>query len=165
MKIAIILLILAVLLAIWCIATVNGFRKKEIRAQEGLSGIEVALAKRYDMLTKLLDAAKGYLTHETQLFTGTIQLRQGMNISQLNQAQQQMEDLSGKLFAVAPTRSSWSSSGASGTRRSTSRPPGGSTTPTPPAITPPSPCSPPASWPRAASPWNFSRPTPKSVKT
>ena len=81
MKIAIILLILAVLLAIWCIATVNGFRKKEIRAQEGLSGIEVALAKRYDMLTKLLDAAKGYLTHETQLFTGTIQLRQGMNIS------------------------------------------------------------------------------------
>ena len=101
MKIAIILLILAVLLAIWCIATVNGFRKKEIRAQEGLSGIEVALAKRYDMLTKLLDAAKGYLTHETQLVTGTIQLRQGMNISQLNQAQQQMEDLSGKLFAVA----------------------------------------------------------------
>ncbi len=51
------ILIFVLLIVFWCISTVNGFRKKEIRVQEGLSGVEVALAKRYDMLTKMLDTA------------------------------------------------------------------------------------------------------------
>ena len=58
MIIAIILLIAVLLIVIWGISTVNGFKKKEIRVQEGLSGVEVALTKRYDMLTKLLDTAE-----------------------------------------------------------------------------------------------------------
>ena len=43
MIIAIILLIAVLLIVIWGISTVNGFKKKEIRVQEGLSGVEVAL--------------------------------------------------------------------------------------------------------------------------
>ena len=97
----IILLIVLALAAIWCINTVNGFKKKEIRVQEGLSGVEVALTKRYDMLTKMLDTAKGYMAHETDLFERVIALRRGMSIGELNDAQQQMDSLSGKLFAVA----------------------------------------------------------------
>lgn len=97
----IILLIVLALAAIWCINTVNGFKKKEIRVQEGLSGVEVALTKRYDMLTKMLDTAKGYMAHETELFERVIALRRGMSIGELNDAQQQMDSLSGKLFAVA----------------------------------------------------------------
>lgn len=97
----IILLIVLALAAIWCINTVNGFEKKEIRVQEGLSGVEVALTKRYDMLTKMLDTAKGYMAHETELFERVIALRRGMSIGELNDAQQQMDSLSGKLFAVA----------------------------------------------------------------
>ena len=40
-----VIVVLIVVLAIvyWCIKTVNGFQKKEIRVQEGLSGVEVAL--------------------------------------------------------------------------------------------------------------------------
>ena len=97
----IILLIVLALAAIWCINTVNGFKKKEIRVQEGLSGVEVALTKRYDMLTKMLDTAKGYMAHESELFTRVIQLRRGMSIAELNDAQQQMDSLSGRFFAVA----------------------------------------------------------------
>ncbi len=97
----IILLIVLALATIWCINTVNGFKKKEIRVQEGLSGVEVALTKRYDMLTKMLDTAKGYMAHETELFERVIALRRGMSIGELNDAQQQMDSLSGKLFAVA----------------------------------------------------------------
>ena len=37
MIIAIILLIAVLLIVIWGISTVNGFKKKEIRVQEGLS--------------------------------------------------------------------------------------------------------------------------------
>lgn len=97
----IIILIVLVLIAFWCISTTNGFKKKEIRVQEGLSGVEVALSKRYDMLTKMLDTAKGYMAHETGLFEKVIALRRGMSVAELNDAQQQMDALSGRLFAVA----------------------------------------------------------------
>ena len=97
----IIVLIVVVLIAIWCISTINGFKRKEIRVEEALSGIEVALNKRYDMLTKMLDTAKGYMTHEKELFTQVIELRRGMSVEELKNAQQQMDHLRGKLFAVA----------------------------------------------------------------
>ena len=97
----IVILVVIVAIVFWCIRTVNDFKKKEIRVQEGLSGIEVALSKRYDMLTKMLDTAKGYMAHESELFTKVIELRRGMNIAEMNSAQQQMDTLSGKLFAVA----------------------------------------------------------------
>mgnify|MGYP003522553766 FL=1 len=85
----------------WCIRTVNGFKIKETRVQEGLSGIEVALTKRCDMLTKMLDTAKGYMGHESELLTKVIELRRGMSVAEMNDAQRQMDVLSGKFFAVA----------------------------------------------------------------
>ena len=82
-------------------STVNDFKKKEIRVQEGLSGVEVALTKRYDMLTKMLDTAKGYMEHENELFTKVIELRRGMSVGEMSSAEKQMSELEGKLFAVA----------------------------------------------------------------
>ena len=87
MIIAIILLIAVLLIVIWGISTVNGFKKKEIRVQEGLSGVEVALTKRYDMLTKLLDTAKSYMKHENELFAKVIEMRRGMTVDEMNTAQ------------------------------------------------------------------------------
>lgn len=98
-----VIVVLAVILwgTFWCIGTVNDFKRKEIRIEEARSGVEVALTKRYDMLTKMLDTAKGYMSHETDLFGRVISMRQGMNVSEMNLAQQQMDSLSGRLFAVA----------------------------------------------------------------
>ena len=97
----IVIRIVVLVIIYWCIKTVNDFKKKEIRVQEGLSGVEVALTKRYNMLTKMLDTAKGYMTHESELFSKVIELRHGMSITEMNDAQQQMDTLSGKFFAVA----------------------------------------------------------------
>ena len=97
----IVILVAVLAIVVWCIRTVNDFKRKEIRVQEGLSGVEVALTKRYDMLTKMLDAAKGYMKHENELFEKVIELRRGMSISEMNDAQQQIDSLSGKFFAVA----------------------------------------------------------------
>ena len=91
----------AALIIIWCISTTNNFKRKEIKVEEGVSGIEVALTKRYDMLTKLLDASKGYMAHEKDMFENVIKMRQGMNITELNQAEREMNTLSTRLFAVA----------------------------------------------------------------
>ena len=101
MKALIIIAVVAALIIIWCISTTNGFKRKEIKVEEGVSGIEVALTKRYDMLNKLLDTAKGYMKHEKETFENVIQMRQGMNITELNQAEREMNSLSTRLFAVA----------------------------------------------------------------
>ena len=113
----IVILIVLVLIAIWCISTVNGFKKKEIRVQEGLSGVEVALTKRYDMLTKMLDTAKGYMAHENELFAKVIKLRRGMSVAEMNAAQQQMDNF-------APVMSLWNCSVVSEMRRNTCKRPG-----------------------------------------
>ena len=94
-----ILIIVAIL--IWIVSTINGFKRREIKIAECLSGIEVALTKRYDMLTKLLDTAKGYMSHEEELFTKVIALRRGMSAEELQAADKQISEMSAKFFAVA----------------------------------------------------------------
>ena len=103
MSIPVMIIVAVVLLiaVIWSVKTINGFREKEIRVQESLSGIEVALTKRYDMLTKLLDVASGYMTHEKELFTQVVNLRQGMNVRELKAADEKISGISDQFFAVA----------------------------------------------------------------
>ena len=68
---------------------------------EAFSGIEVALTKRYDMLTKMLDACRGFMKHESELFSKVISLRRGMSLGEMGEADRQMSELTGRLFAVA----------------------------------------------------------------
>ena len=98
-----IIIILAIVLIaiIWAVAAVNNFKRLDIKTEEALSGIEVALEKRYDMLTKLRDAAKGYMQHETELFTRVISLRKGMGLDDLSSADREMSGMTRELFAVA----------------------------------------------------------------
>lgn len=85
----------------WWISTSNRFKRMDVKIAESLSGIEVALTKRYDMLTKLLDVAKGYKQHETELFSEVIKLRKGMSVGELNQAAAKMDDMASSLHVVA----------------------------------------------------------------
>ena len=100
----IIVIIVAVVIlvpVIWWIHTSNRFKRMDIKISESLSGIEVALTKRYDMLTKLLDVAKGYKQHEAELFTEVIKLRKGMSVSELNNEAAKMDHLASNLNLVA----------------------------------------------------------------
>jgi len=100
----IIFVIVAALIAlviIWWISVSNGFKRKSIKISEALSGIEVALTKRYDMLTKLLDTAKSFAAHETKLFTQVIELRRGMSVGEINEKCARMDEISARIIAVA----------------------------------------------------------------
>ncbi len=97
----IIIIVVVLIIVCWAVKTVNGFKRREIKIDEALSGIEVALTKRYDMLTKLLDTSKGYMAHEKDIFTKVISMRQGMNVDEMGVADRQMGELTGRLFAVA----------------------------------------------------------------
>ena len=93
--------LLMLFLAIWWITTSNGFKRKQIKIKEALSGIEVALTKRYDMLTKLLDVTKGFAAHEKDLFTKVIELRRGMSVNEISEKNAQLDALSSKINVVA----------------------------------------------------------------
>ena len=101
MIMVVLIVILVFVPIIWWISTSNGFKRKSIKISEALSGIEVALTKRYDMLTKLLDVAKAYITHEEELFTQVIKLRKGMTVEEINEKNAQIDSLGAKIFAVA----------------------------------------------------------------
>lgn len=97
--VAIIILILCPI--IWWIITGNNFKRMHIKIDQALSGIEVALTKRYDMLTKMLDVSKGYIKHETELFTQVIELRRGMSISEMKEKTAQLDDMNSRINVVA----------------------------------------------------------------
>ncbi len=102
MEYVIIAIVAVVVIAvIWVISTSNKFKRLEIKIDEALSGIEVVLEKRYDMLTKLLDVTKGYAKHETETFEKVINLRKGMSLKDLSDSDKQMNNMTSGLLALA----------------------------------------------------------------
>lgn len=74
------ILILAFILIIvfWYIGTMNSIRQLALKVKEGESGIDVALTKRYDMLTKLLESTKAYAKHESETLAAIVKWRKGI---------------------------------------------------------------------------------------
>jgi len=82
---------------LWFIATMNGLRQKEVKIEEAESGIDVALTKRFDMLSKLVQTTKGYAKHEAETFEKVVKWRAGMP-KELNI--EQKEEFDAKLSEV-----------------------------------------------------------------
>lgn len=98
--IIIIAIVVAVVL-LWFIVTSNSLNKAIVKIDEADSGIDVALTKRYDVLTKMLDTVKGYAKHEKEVIIETIQLRKGMTMEEKNAANTKMNEAFSKLNVVA----------------------------------------------------------------
>ena len=96
-----ILLLIALIAVLWAVKASNNIKRMEIKVDEAFSGIEVALTKRYDMLTKMLDVCRGFMKHESELFSKVISLRRGMSLGEMGRADREMGELTGRLFAVA----------------------------------------------------------------
>lgn len=97
---AVVLLILVVIL-LWIVSVSNRFRRLNVKIEEGASGIDVALTKRNDTLTKMLEVCRQYAAHEVDTITKTIELRQGMTMPERQKASAQMDDMAARLHVVA----------------------------------------------------------------
>lgn len=72
------LLIIGLLLffvLIWWISTGNKFKVMAVKIDEAESGIDVALTKRFDLLTKVIATVKGYAKHEEETLTKIVAMR------------------------------------------------------------------------------------------
>ena len=78
-----VVLIAVIAIVAWYIVTMNWFRQTKVKVEEANSGIDVALTKRYDLLTKALASVKGYAKHEAETLSKVIGKRTG-NINELS---------------------------------------------------------------------------------
>jgi len=70
-----ILLLIALIIVIWWIKAANSLRREQVKIDESASGIDVALTKRFDLLTKTVAAVKGYAKHEFETLTKVVEMR------------------------------------------------------------------------------------------
>ena len=78
----IIILVFVFCFLIWYILVLNNIKKARLKVEEASSNIDVALTKRYDTLTKMLDVVKGYTKHEKDTLIEVVNIRKGMTIEE-----------------------------------------------------------------------------------
>ena len=100
-----ILLGVIVLSVVWVISMYNGLVKLKVRVEEAWADIEVQLKRRYNLIPNLVNAVKGYATHEKELFENVTKARaNAMNAQGVEEKGKAENMLSGtlkSLFAVA----------------------------------------------------------------
>src|SRR3990167_5804057 len=65
-------------LVLYFIATYNGFIVLKTRIQEALSGIDVQLKRRADLIPNLVETVKGYAKHEKGVFEEVTKARSAL---------------------------------------------------------------------------------------
>ena len=71
-----------VLLIGFYIVLYNRLRRLSVKVEEGRAGMDVALEKRYDMLSEEIEAVKKFLQHEHQVYTEVTAIRAGKDLDE-----------------------------------------------------------------------------------
>lgn len=101
----ILLIVVIVIIAVvgWGVSTANNFKRMQVKIDESASDIDVALTKRFDVLTKQLNIVKGYAGHEKETFIEVTAMRSGVghatasDIQRLAEANSQMNELARQI--------------------------------------------------------------------
>ncbi len=105
MNLTYILLGAGTLLAVYLIATYNGFIVLKTRIQEALSGIDVQLKRRADLIPNLVSTVKGYAKHEKEVFENVTKARSALmtagSLPEKAAANNMLTSALKSLFAVA----------------------------------------------------------------
>ncbi len=96
---------LLLLVVIYLIATYNSLVVLKMRIQEALSGIDVQLKRRYDLIPNLVETVKGYAKHEKEVFENVTQARSALmsagNMHDKAAANDMLTGALKSLFAIA----------------------------------------------------------------
>jgi len=108
MSLTYIILAIIAALALWVIFAYNSFIRLINRAKEAWADIDVQLKRRYDLIPNLVNAVKGYATHESGVFEKVTQARANSISAEgagdkagIAQAENMLSGALKSLFAVA----------------------------------------------------------------
>lgn len=96
---------IAVVLVFYLIGTYNSFVVLKTRIQEALSGIDVQLKRRAELIPNLVETVKGYAKHEKSVFENVTKARSALmsagTLQEKAEANNQVAGALKSLFAVA----------------------------------------------------------------
>ena len=96
---------IVVLIIFYLIGIYNDLVTKKNRAKEAWADIDVQLKRRYNLIPNLVEAVKGYASHERELFEKVTEARTkamaATNIREKGQAENMLSNTLKSLFAVA----------------------------------------------------------------
>ncbi|MDA1317334.1 MAG: LemA family protein [bacterium] len=96
---------IALAIGLFLAGTYNSLIVLKTRIEEALSGIDVQLKRRADLIPNLLETVKGYAKHEKQVFTDVTKARTAMmnahTVGEKAEAENMLSGALKSLFAVA----------------------------------------------------------------
>lgn len=99
-----ILIVIAAGLVMWVIGLYNKLVRTRTQMEEGWSGIDVQLKKRYNLIPNLVETVKGYATHEKETLDAVISARnqaiKADGVSSQQNAEQQLNSALANIFAL-----------------------------------------------------------------
>ena len=105
MSFIIVLIIIAAVVAFYGIGLYNKFVRKRSMMEEGWSGIDVQLKKRYYLTPNLVETVKGYAKHEAGTLEKVIQARNSAlkaeGVKAQTQAENQLNSALANVFALS----------------------------------------------------------------
>lgn len=103
--VAVVVVLIIVSLIGWWISKMNYFRRQQVKIKEAASGIDVALTKRFDLLTKQFNIVKGYAKHENETLVDVTKMRANYHegtgdVKEMNNFNAEMDKLSKSINIV-----------------------------------------------------------------
>jgi LemA protein len=100
-----IVIAIVVVLALAIVAIYNRLVRLRNRAENAWAQVDVQLRRRYDLIPNLVEAVKGYASHERATFEAVTKARtaaqQAQTVEEQGQAENLLTQAIGRLFAVA----------------------------------------------------------------
>ena len=101
----IVLAVIALFIAFYFVGMYNKFVRKRSMMEEGWSGIDVQLKKRYNLIPNLVETVKGYATHEQETLQQVISARNSAlnaeGVQAQTQAENQLQSALANVFALS----------------------------------------------------------------
>ncbi|NLA90338.1 MAG: LemA family protein [Synergistaceae bacterium] len=105
MVILVVLLVLIAIAVFWGVAIYNRLIRMKTLKDEGWSGIDVQLKRRFDLVPNLVESVKGYATHEREVFERVTEARAAIgkagNVSERAESENMRSGALKSQFAVA----------------------------------------------------------------
>ena len=99
------IIIAIILLFVIVILIFNRFIRYRAMVREALSGIDVQLKRRHDLIPNIVDAVKGYMQHERKVLEDVTQLRarvgDSKTVKEKGEAENGLSQVLKTIFAVA----------------------------------------------------------------
>ena len=103
--VVIIVVVIAIILAFYVMGIYNGLQRLRVATESALSGIDVQLKRRHDLVPNLVSTVQGYASHEKGTLEAVIKARasamQAGTVSEKSAAEGQLSGALGRLMAIA----------------------------------------------------------------